>query len=81
MVSGLRVDLTLEEDEAVRAEWAANDVIAAEERAVLELERKKAAATHALEERSLAEALTDPDAPQEVKDYAVAIEAKADSTV
>lgn len=44
----------------------------AEELAAAELAEKRAAALRALDERRLAAAVAEPDAPQEVKDYAAA---------
>lgn len=43
--------------------------LTAEQLAVIDLENKRTAAVRALEDRMLDQAMADPDAPQEVKDY------------
>lgn len=53
--------------------WAAERHLTREQLANAELARKKFAAIRALEAKRLAKAMLDPNAPQEVKDYAEAL--------
>ena len=69
-VNGIRVLLTGIERQAIVDEWNANEIAAISQREIAELEKKRLAALAALQNRVLTSALSDPDAPQEVKDYA-----------
>jgi hypothetical protein len=73
MVGGEKVYLTEDEEAALRSEWAANELRMAEQRKRIEIERKRRAALHVLEERALTEEMAKLDASQEVKDYAAAL--------
>jgi len=69
-VNGTYVDMTPAEEAAQLAEWAANDQAFAAKAAQEQREQKRAAALVALQDKVLAEAMLDPNAPQAVKEYA-----------
>lgn len=73
MVGGQKIYLTEEEDAAQRAEWAENDAAAARLAEGEALAAKRAAALRAIEDSVLSQAIADPTAPQEVKDYAAVL--------
>ena len=75
-VNGTYVDLTPAEEAAQLAEWVANDQATAAKAAQEQREQKRASALAALQDKVLAEALLDPNAPQAVKDYATVLQAK-----
>lgn len=72
-VNGAYVEMSEAEETAMRAEWTTFEELDRARLAALQFEAKRAAAQRALDEQGLAAALTDPNAPQEVKDYAVAV--------
>jgi len=69
-VNGKDVALSDAERDAIAAEWSANEARDSTMSRTAELEKKRAFAMMSLQERVLAEAILDPDAPQPVKDYA-----------
>ena len=73
MVHGQRVQMDAAEEVEIRAFWAANDGVRLSEEAAIELEAKRRAAIAAIQDELLDERVLDPNAPQEVKDYAAAL--------
>jgi len=76
MVNGIAVECGAEEEAALRAEWKVNDAARATAAVEELVERKRVAALAALQRLTLEAAMADPGAPQEVKDYAAALQAK-----
>lgn len=70
VVNGVEMVLPLEERQKISDEWNANEQAAADAAHAGELAAKHAQALRALQDKVLADALADPNAPQAVKDYA-----------
>ena len=66
----IRVFLTESERQTIADGWNANETNATARRITAELETKKLVALQSLQLKILETALFDPNAPQEVKDYA-----------
>ena len=69
-VNGIKVPLTNMERQVLADEWNKNELDAILERTRINLETKKLLALQSLQLKVLEAALIDPNAPQEVKDYA-----------
>jgi len=70
MVNGKRVDLTPDEEAAVRAEWAENSIKAAADQKTASIEQKRTIALKALDDGRLEqEAGKGTDAIREVKEW------------
>jgi len=70
-MNGLAVPLSDEERQAIADRWNQDAAGELAKRRAVEVEAKRGAALAALQDKVLASALLDPNAPQAVKDYAV----------
>ena len=73
MIDGKKVVLSSDEEMIVRAEWEANMTSTIKKLAIAELERKRFLALDALQTKTLESAMFDPNTPQAVKDYSIAL--------
>jgi len=73
-VLGERVPLTERERQEIADEWNQSEAERLTLARAQEIERKRLAAVHAIEQETLTAAMSDPTAPQPVKDYAAALE-------
>ena len=68
-VNGSLVELSPEERQAIADEWNANEAKYAERQRLARLEAAMLEACRAIEQKRLEDAMKDPLAPQQVKDY------------
>ena len=73
LIDGREIVLSDEEETIVRAEWLESATATIKKLAAAELEVKRLAALAALQAETLSMVLMDPNAPQEVKNYAAAL--------
>lgn len=76
LVDGIEIPLSDEEAKLIADEWNENEIAAQTKQAAEKIDLKRIAAESALQAQRLSMALLDPaSAPQEVKDYAKALQA------
>jgi len=73
VIDGVETPMSDEEKQQTVDEWNANEAAAAASISAAVAEKARAAALTALQDKALAQAIADPNAPQAVKDYAAVL--------